>query len=221
MADRVLRRPEPGRYEPDTQAPPIVLLTRPDTGEDRPPRAEAEAAVRTLIRWAGDDPGRDGLRDTPSRVARAYEEWFGGYRIDAAELLKRTFDEIGSYRDPVLLRDIPVHSCCEHHMAAITGRAHIAYQPAAQVAGLSKIVRVVEAFSRRLQIQERLTDEIAHAIDGALKPLGVAVVIDAEHGCMSSRGVRTHGTRTVTLRLICNFAEDGVARREFFSAIVL
>ena len=188
---------------------------------DRPARAEAEAAVRTLIRWAGDNPDRDGLRDTPARVIRAYEEWFRGYREDAGDLLKQTFDEIGGYQDPVLLRDIPMNSYCEHHMAPIRGKAHISYLPAARVVGISKLVRVVEAFSCRLQIQERLTDDIANAIDLALNPLGVAVVLEADHACMSSRGVRTQGTRMITKRMLGAFAEDGAARREFLGAIGL
>jgi GTP cyclohydrolase I len=188
---------------------------------DRPARADAEAAVRTLIRWAGDNPDRDGLRDTPARVARAYEEWFRGYQEDAGDLLQRTFDEIGSYQDPVLLRDIPVNSYCEHHMAPIHGKAHISYLPSSRVVGISKLVRVVEAFSRRLQIQERLTDDIANAIDRALNPLGVAVVLEADHACMSSRGVRSHGTRMVTKRMLGAFAEDGTVRREFLGAIGL
>lgn len=184
-----------------------------------PTRMEAEAAVRTLIRWAGDDPDRDGLRDTPARVARAYEEWFRGYREHAGSLLERTFDEIGDYRDPVLLRDIPVNSFCEHHMAPIRGRAHIAYLPAQRVVGISKLVRVVETFSHRLQIQERLTDDIANVIDVSLRPLGVAVVIEADHDCMTTRGVRTHATRMITRRTLGAFAEDADMRRDFFNAI--
>jgi GTP cyclohydrolase IA len=211
---------------------PVDMLRRPhaagttcraprlDAGDgDKPSRAEAEAAVRTLIRWAGDDPRRPGLRDTPARVARAYEEWFSGYGQDPATLLDRTFDELGSYAGPVELRDIPLRSFCEHHLAAIQGRVHIAYMPVGQSVGISKLVRVVEAFARRLQIQERLTGNIAAAIDHALKPRGVAVVVEAEHACMTSRGVRSHNTRMVTKRLLGVYQEDAVLRREFLSSI--
>lgn len=185
----------------------------------RPTRIEAEAAVRTLIRWAGDDPARAGLIDTPARVVRAYEEWFGGYGQDPAALLERTFDEIGGYDQAVELHGIPFHSVCEHHMATIQGEAHIAYMPVDRVVGISKLARVVEACARRLQIQERLTDEIARAIDDALQPAGVAVVIKAEHGCMTSRGVRAHGTRMVTKRMLGVFDKDADIRREFLSSV--
>lgn len=164
----------------------------------RPSRAEAEAAVRTLIRWAGDDPGREGLRQTPARVARAYQEWFSGYAQDPYAILQRTFGEVAGYDEAVLLRDIPLESTCEHHMAPIRGRAHVAYLPRRRVVGISKLARVVEAYSRRLQIQERLTAEIADAVERSLQPLGVAVMIEAHHECMSSRGVRTHGAALVT-----------------------
>lgn len=187
-------------------------------GRRRPTRAEAEAAVRTLIGWAGDDPSRSGLQDTPSRVVRAYEEWFEGYRQDPVELLERTFDEIGGYSEAVELHGIRFHSFCEHHMAGIEGTAHIAYLPVGRVVGISKLARVVEACARRLQIQERLTDEIATAIDAALAPRGVAVVIEAEHGCMTSRGVRVHGARMVTKRMIGAYGEDADLRREFLAS---
>lgn len=164
----------------------------------RPTRAEAEAAVRTLIRWAGDDPSREGLRQTPARVVRAYEEWFSGYAQEPQVILQRTFSEVAGYDEAVLLRDIPVESTCEHHMAPIRGRAHVAYLPRRRVVGISKLARLVEAYSRRLQIQERLTAEIADAIERSLQPLGVAVMIEASHECMSSRGVRTHGAALVT-----------------------
>jgi len=185
----------------------------------RPTRAEAEAAVVTLIRWAGDDPARAGLADTPARVVRAYQEWFRGYREDPEALLARTFDETGGYAEPVILRDISFHSFCEHHMAAIKGTAHVAYLPAGRVVGISKLVRVVEACARRLQIQERLTIEIAEAIDGALRPRGIAVVLEAEHACMTTRGVRTAGSRMVTKCLLGAFRDDPEARREFLSSI--
>jgi GTP cyclohydrolase IA len=190
-------------------------------GEIRPTRIEAEAAVRTLIRWAGDDPAREGLRDTPARVARAYEEWFRGYGQHPASLLERTFDEIGGYDAPVELRDVPLYSFCEHHMAPIRGKAHIAYLPVDRVVGISKLARVVEACARRLQIQERLTDDIATAIETALRPRGVAVVIQAEHACMTSRGVCAYGTRMVTKRMLGAFRDDPGLRREFLTALTL
>lgn len=167
----------------------------------RPSRAQAEAAVRTLIRWAGDDPAREGLLDTPARVVKAYEEWFGGYRRDLGKLLARRFAPSG-YDDWVILRDIPVQSVCEHHMAAIQGVAHVAYLPGKDVVGISKLARLVDAYSRRLQIQERLTAEIADTLQRELDPRGVAVVIRASHGCMTTRGVHTHGTSMVTRRLL-------------------
>jgi GTP cyclohydrolase I len=185
----------------------------------RPTRAAAEAAVKTLIRWAGDNPARPGLRETPERVVRAYEEWFGGYDQDPAALLERTFDETGNYDQMVELHDIPFHSMCEHHMAAITGRAHIAYLPGRCVVGISKLARLVDACARRLQIQERLTGDIASAIDRALQPEGVAVILVAEHGCMTSRGIRAHGSRMVTRRMLGAFREDAGLRREFLSSI--
>jgi len=185
----------------------------------RPTRLEAEAAVRTLIRWAGDNPARPGLLDTPARVSRAYEEWFGGYDQDPVALLERTFDEIGGYNHAVELRDIPFNSFCEHHMAAIRGKAHIAYMPVNWVVGISKLARVVDACARRLQIQERLTDDIAIAIEDALQPAGVAVIIEAEHGCMTSRGVHAHGTRMVTKRMLGVFETDVDLRREFLTSI--
>ncbi|QDY99593.1 GTP cyclohydrolase I FolE [Nitratireductor mangrovi] len=193
-------------------------ITKPSFARSRPSQAEAEAAVRTLISWAGDDPARPGLLDTPSRVARAYEEWFRGYKEDPVELLERTFDEIGSYSEAVELHGIRFHSFCEHHMAGIEGTAHIAYLPVGRVVGISKLARAVESCARRLQIQERLTDEIATAIDAALKPRGVAVVIEAEHGCMTSRGIRAHGARLVTRRMLGAYGEDETLRGEFLAA---
>ena len=177
------------------------------TDAPRPSRAEAEAAVRTLIRWAGDDPLRAGLHDTPARVARAYEEWFGGYAKDPATILGRRFERSG-YDDIVLLRDIPLHSTCEHHMAPITGVAHVAYLPGEQVVGLSKLARLVDAYARRLQIQERLTVEIAEALQRELHPRGVAVVIRASHGCMTTRGVHVHGSAMLTRRLLGAFEHE-------------
>lgn len=184
----------------------------------RASRAEAEAAVRTLISWAGDDPTREGLLATPGRVVRAYEEWFAGYTLDPADILDRTFGEVAGYDDLVLLRDIPVESVCEHHMAAIRGVAHVAYLPRDRVVGISKLARLVDAFARRLQIQERLTAEIADALDDALQPRGVAVIIEAAHECMSSRGVRKHGSSLVTRRFLGVFGEE-TPRREMLAAL--
>jgi GTP cyclohydrolase I len=179
------------------------------TGENsRPSRAEAEAAVRTLIRWAGDEPAREGLLATPARVVRAYEEWFAGYRQDPAGLLSRTFGEVGGYDELVILRDIPLQSTCEHHMAAIRGVVHIAYLPNQRVVGISKLARLVEAFGRRLQIQERLTVEIADTLAQVLHPRGVAVIVQASHECLSSRGVRLHGVSMQTRRLLGEFAQE-------------
>ncbi len=184
----------------------------------RPSRAEAEEAVRTLIRWAGDDPRREGLAETPARVARAYQEWFAGYGATPDEMLERTFDEVAGYDDIVLLRDIPLESVCEHHMAPIRGVAHIAYLPAKRVVGISKLARLVDVYARRLQIQERLTSEIAEALQRVLQPRGVAVVIAASHACMSSRGVNKQGVTMVTKRLLGAFANDP-ARREILATL--
>src|SRR5437660_1491533 len=159
----------------------------------RPSRAEAEEAIRTLLKWAGDDPSREGLRDTPARVARAWEDWFSGYQVDPEEYLLRTFEEVEGYDDMVVLRDIRFESHCEHHLAPIIGRAHVGYLPTHRVVGISKLARVVEAYARRFQVQEKLTAQIAHCIDMVLKPRGVGVVIDATHKCMTTRAV--HKTR--------------------------
>jgi GTP cyclohydrolase IA len=185
----------------------------------RPNRAEAEAAVKTLIRWAGDDPDREGLLDTPSRVVRAYNEWFSGYGEDPAEHLARTFAEVAGYDEPVLVRNIPFHSCCEHHLAPITGVAHISYMPARRVVGLSKLARVVDCIAKRMQIQERMTAEIAGVIDEVLQPRGVAVVIEATHACMSTRGVHKHGISTTTSRMLGVFKQDAVLRSECLASI--
>lgn len=164
----------------------------------RPTQAEAEEAVRTLLLWIGDDPEREGLIDTPARVAKAYREMFGGYDKDAAEELGRTFEEVAGYDDMVVLRDIPFHSHCEHHMVPVIGRAHVGYLPDGRVLGLSKIARVVDVFAQRLQTQEAMTAQIAHAIQDALNPRGVAVMIEAEHMCMVMRGIRKQGSTTAT-----------------------
>lgn len=185
----------------------------------RPNRAEAEAAVRTLIRWAGDDPEREGLQDTPARVARAYEDFFRGYAEDPAEILARTFEEIEGYDEMVMLRDIRVESHCEHHMVPIIGVAHIAYLPDKRVVGISKLARLVDAYSKRLQIQEKLTAQIANTINEVLQPLGVAVVIEAGHECMSTRGVHKPGVSMMTSRMLGAFRDNPSTRREFLSMI--
>ncbi len=185
----------------------------------RPAREEAEAAVRVLLRWAGEDPSREGLRDTPGRVVRSYEELFGGYAIDPVALLERTFEEVEGYDEVVLLRDIRLESYCEHHMVPIIGRCHIGYLPRTRVVGISKLARVVDAFSKRFQIQERLTVQIADTIDRVLQPHGVAVVIEAGHQCMTTRGVHKPGVSMVTSRLLGAFRDDPNTRREFLSMI--
>ena len=184
---------------------------------EHPTREQAEDAVRTLLRWAGDDPSREGLAATPARVARAYEEWFAGYRRDPVAILGRTFEH-GGYDDMVLLRDIPLQSVCEHHMAAIRGVAHVAYLPAGRVVGISKLARLVDAYARRLQIQERLTVEIADTLEQVLQPRGVGVVIEARHACISSRGIAMHGVSMVTRRLRGVFEHDPY-RRELLAAL--
>ncbi|RUT33045.1 GTP cyclohydrolase I FolE [Arsenicitalea aurantiaca] len=185
----------------------------------RPTQEEAEAAVRTLIAWAGDDPDREGLLDTPRRVARAYRELYSGYDLDAREVLARTFKEVGGYDDIVLVRDIPFASHCEHHMVPFTGKAHIAYLPHDGVVGLSKLARVVEIFARRLQTQENLTAQIIDAINEALNPRGAAVMIEAEHMCMSMRGVHAHGVSTLTHRFTGVFAEDRNEQDRFYALV--
>ena len=186
---------------------------------ERPTRDEAEAAVRTLLRWACDDPAREGLLDTPSRVVRSYEEFFAGYHIDPVALLERTFDETDGYDEIVLLRGIRVESYCEHHMVPIVGRAHVAYLPARRVVGISKLARVVEAYCKRLQIQEKLTAQIANTINDVLQPRGVAVVIEASHQCMTTRGVHQPGVSMVTSRMLGAFRDDPATRREFLAMI--
>ena len=185
----------------------------------RPSREEAEAAVRTLLRWACDDPDREGLRDTPSRVVRSYEEFFAGYHVDPVALLERTFAETDGYDEIVLLRDIRLESYCEHHMVPIVGRAHIAYLPHRRVVGISKLVRVVEAYSKRLQIQEKLTAQIANTINEVLEPRGVAVVLEASHQCMTTRGIHKPGVSMVTSRMLGAFRDDPTTRREFLSML--
>ena len=188
---------------------------------DRPSRAEAEQAVRTLIRWAGDDPGREGLLDTPARVVRAYEQWFAGYDEDANEHLDRTFEEVAGYDEMVVLRDIRFVSHCEHHMAPIVGHAHIGYLPHNKVVGISKLARLVQVYARRLQTQETMTAEIANTLDRVLAPLGVAVVIEGTHGCMTSRGVGQSGATMVTSRMLGAFRDRLETRKEFLAAVDL
>ena len=188
---------------------------------DRPSRAEAEQAVRTLIRWAGDDPGREGLLDTPARVVRAYEQWFAGYDEDANEHLDRTFEEVAGYDEMVVLRDIRFVSHCEHHMAPIVGHAHIGYLPRNKVVGISKLARLVQVYARRLQTQETMTAEIANTLERVLAPLGVAVVIEGTHGCMTSRGVGQSGATMVTSRMLGVFRDRLETRKEFLAAVDL
>jgi len=187
----------------------------------KPPRREAEDAVRTLIRWAGDDPDREGLRGTPSRVVRAFEEWFAGYGSDPREYLKSTFEEIGGYDEVVMLRDISFESHCEHHIAPIIGKVHIGYLPRNRVVGISKLARLVETYAKRLQIQEKLTAEIATCLDTVLKPHGVAVVVEATHQCMTTRGVHKTGVSMVTSRMLGVFRTQAQTRAEFLAAINL
>ena len=184
-----------------------------------PTRSEAEQAVRTLIKWMGDDPTREGLIDTPKRVINSYAELFSGYTQDPSEILERTFEETDGYGDIVLLKDIRVESYCEHHLIPITGVAHVAYIPENRVVGISKLARTVELFSKRLQIQEKLTSQVANAINDTLKPKGVAVLIEAEHGCMTTRGVHKPGVNMVTKTLIGCFKENPDLRTEFLSLI--
>ena len=185
----------------------------------RPSRQDAEDAVRTLLLWAGDDPSREGLNDTPARVVRSYEEFFSGYSIDPIALLERTFEETDGYDEIVLLRDIRLESYCEHHMVPIIGRVHVAYLPHHRVVGISKLARVVEAYGKRLQIQEKLTSQIANTINDVLQPRGVAVMIEAEHQCMSTRGVHKAGVSMVTSKMLGAFREDPTTRRELLSMI--
>ena len=183
--------------------------------DGRPSATEAEAAVRTLLRWAGDDPDREGLRDTPARVARAYADWFSGYADDPEEYLARTFEEVAGYDELIVLRDIEFESHCEHHMAPIIGRAHVGYLPDSKVVGISKLARVVESYARRFQVQEKLTAQIAGCIDRVLKPRGVGVVIEAVHQCMTTRGIHKRGVSMVTSTLLGSFRDDARTRAEF------
>lgn len=185
----------------------------------KPSRDEAEAAVKTLLRWAGDDPNREGLLDTPGRVTRAFEEYFVGYDADPAEVLARTFEETDGYDEMVLLRGIRFESHCEHHLAPIIGQAHVAYLPHRRVVGISKLARVVEIFAKRLQIQEKMTSQIANTVSEVLQPEGVAVVIEAAHHCMTTRGIHKSGVAMVTSRMLGAFRDNPSTRREFLSMI--
>lgn len=198
------------------------LLVRPPTAEkpvERPTREEAEAAVRVLLRWAGDDPDREGLKETPSRVVKAYEEFFRGYQEDAGEALARVFEEVEGYDDLVLVRDIPFVSHCEHHVVPFVGKAHIAYYPTGGVVGLSKLARLVDVYARRLQTQEAMTAQIATAIDQFLTPRGVAVLVEAEHMCMSMRGVLKQGSSTVTVQFSGVFRDDPTEQVHFYTLL--
>lgn len=185
----------------------------------RPSRTEAEQAVETLLRWAGDDPTREGLLDTPKRVVKAFEDFFSGYGTDPEELLSRTFEEVDGYDEMVVLRDIRLESHCEHHLAPFIGRAHIAYLPNKRVVGISKLARLVDAYSKRLQIQEKLTAQIANTLNDVLQPKGVAVVIEAQHQCMTTRGVHKPGVTMQTSRMLGLFRQDPRTRQEFFSLV--
>jgi GTP cyclohydrolase I len=206
----------------DTPTKPATLSVDIHDGADlvvpRPSRSEAEAAVRTLLAYVGDNPARQGLRDTPRRVVSAFEELYGGYRESAVEVLDRTFEEMGEYDEFVLVRNIPFHSNCEHHMMPFFGRAHVAYIPVGRVVGLSKLARLIDVYARRLQTQERLTSQVASAVDEVLKPRGAAVMIEAEHTCMSLRGVEKHGSSTVTTKFMGNF-RDSMQQSRFLSLV--
>lgn len=195
------------------------VIASKDSKQKRPTRADAEAAVRTLIGWAGDDPDREGLLDTPSRVVRAYEEFFSGYNEDPVEILGRTFDEVEGYDDMVVIRDITFVSHCEHHIVPIIGRAHIGYIPVGRVVGLSKLARVVDIFGRRLQTQEKMTAQVANVIEETLAPAGVAVLLEATHHCMTTRGVQKAETLTFTSRFTGRFEDDPRLEQRFMTLV--
>ncbi len=188
---------------------------KPTTDSTPVTQTEAEASIRTLLRWAGDDPAREGLRDTPGRVAKAYKEWFAGYAQDPTAYLARTFEEVAGYDEIIVLRNIEFESHCEHHMAPIIGRAHVGYLPRNRVVGISKLARVVDAYAKRLQVQEKMTAQIAQCIHDTLQPIGVGVVIEASHECMTTRGVHKRGVSMVTSTLLGSFREDHRTRDEF------
>jgi GTP cyclohydrolase I len=200
-------------------SPKNTLVTVSTSGASRPSREEAEAAVRTLLRWAGDNPERDGLLETPKRVVKAFEEYFRGYKDDPEAILQKTFEETEGYDEMIVLRGIRFESHCEHHLAPIIGRAWVGYIPNGRVVGISKLARVVEVYAKRLQIQEKMTAQIANAIENALNPQGVAVVIKAEHHCMTTRGIHKPGTDMVTSRMLGIFRDSAITRQEFLSMI--
>ncbi|HET8819800.1 MAG TPA: GTP cyclohydrolase I FolE [Xanthomonadaceae bacterium] len=195
-------------------SPPPDQDRRNDVGRD-----QAEEAVRTLLRWSGEDPSREGLADTPRRVVKAYEEWFSGYTLDPDEYMARTFEEVCGYDELIVLRDIEFESHCEHHMAPIIGKAHVGYLPDGKVVGISKLARVVEAYAKRFQVQEKMTSQIAGCIERALQPRGVGVVIEAAHECMTTRGVHNRGVSMVTSKMLGTFREDARTRAEFLQFI--
>ena len=198
---------------------PMALIEADARPIERPTTAEAEQAVRTLLRWAGDDPEREGLRDTPGRVVRAYRQWFRGYEEDPVAMLQRTFEEVEGYDEMVVLRDIRFESFCEHHLAPIIGVAHVGYIPTDRVVGISKLARLVDAYAKRLQVQEKMTAQIANTLMTVLQPVGVAVVMEGEHHCMSTRGVHKHGVSMVTSTMLGSFREDHRTRKEFMDII--
>ncbi len=202
---------------------PIMTKVRHDEApvveRNKVSRDSAEEAVRTLLRWAGEDPGREGLLDTPQRVVDAYTDWFSGYGIDPREYLRRTFEETGGYDEMVVLRDIEFESHCEHHMAPIIGRAHVGYLPSGRVVGISKLARVVDVFARRFQVQEKMTAEIARCINDVLQPQGVGVVIEAAHECMTTRGIHKRGVSMITSKMMGTFRSDARTRNEFLTFI--
>jgi GTP cyclohydrolase I len=200
----------------------VVIMRKPTQPKrQKPSREEAEEAVRTLIRWAGDDPTREGMKGTPARVARAYEEWFAGYDQDPREYLSRTFEEVGGYDEIIALRDITFESHCEHHLAPIIGRAHVGYLPRDRVVGISKMARLVDVYAKRFQVQEKMTSEIAACLQNVLKPRGVGVVIEATHQCMTTRGVHKRGVTMVTSQMLGIFRTRQETRQEFLVAIGL
>jgi GTP cyclohydrolase I len=207
------RKAAAGRPAPSAGSPATAA------GAGKVSREQAEEAVRTLLRWAGDDPRREGLVDTPKRVVKAYADWFSGYAVDPREYMRRTFEEVEGYDEMVVLRDIAFESYCEHHMAPIIGRAHVGYLPSNKVVGISKLARVVDGYARRFQVQEKLTAQIAACIDEVLKPRGVGVVIDSEHQCMTTRGVHKRGVSMVTSRMVGIFRSDARTRAEFLQFI--
>ena len=208
MGDKRILPPDPPDADPDGAA-----------SHNGVSRAHAEDAVRTLLRWAGEDPAREGLLDTPKRVAKAYLDWFSGYQLDPDEYLARTFKEVAGYDEMIVLRDIQFESHCEHHMAPIIGRAHVGYLPDGKVVGISKLARVVEAYARRFQVQEKMTAQVADCIQRVLQPGGVGVVIEGAHECMTTRGVHKRGVSMITSKMLGSFREDARTRAEFLAFI--